>query len=504
MNSIKRSTHTKRNSLRHISVLFFLALIPNIAFGNFDFNANCLKAYQSIFELKLPAARQLILAEKKANPNNSIILLLEDYADYLHLLTTESKTDFDRLKGNKSIRLEKISDDDKSSPYYLYAQAEINLHWALLRARYGEYFNSGLEIKRAYAQLTENSRKFPGFHLNLKGLGLINTALGSLPDGALKTTLSAFGIRGSVENGLNMLDKLAENLPNSSYEPFYEETVFYYAYVLSDVVHSPSAYAKTMKFTARFSNSSLLKTYLQAYVSARNEHNDEALEILENRPKGPAYQPFPYLDYLTGLCLLNKLDLSAGMYFDRFLKSNHGVNYIKDANLHLGWIALLKGDSATCRTYLSRAKSTGYTFQERDKQASSEASAPLANKQLLKSRFLFDGGYYSKAFNLLNENSADSFATEKDKTEYYYRMGRILTELGKTDSALEYFQNTINTGRNLSYYFAANAALQAGKIWEKRKNTAKAKQYYNIAIGMKNHDYEASIENQAKQGLRRI
>jgi hypothetical protein len=123
-------------------LIVFLLLSPTAIYANFDFNANCLKAYQNIFELKLSTARQLIAAEKKIHPDNGLVPLLENYVDYFYLLTTESKTEFDKLKENKSTRLDQIADGDKSSPYYLYAQAEINLQWALIRGRYGEYFTA--------------------------------------------------------------------------------------------------------------------------------------------------------------------------------------------------------------------------------------------------------------------------------------------------------------------------------------------------------------------------
>lgn len=492
----------KKHYLQYILLSCLLAA-PNLALANFDFNANCLKAYQNIFELKLATARQLIANEKKIHPNNSIVPLLENYVDYFYLITTESKNEFDRLEANKSARIDQISDDDKNSPYYLYAQAEINLQWAMIRGRYGAYLTAAREINRANNLLQDNSKKFPGFHLNGKGLGLINAVIGALPDGFLKSTLSTFGLRGNLQQGLSMLDKLAENLPKSSYEPFYEETVFYYAYVLSDVARSPQAYAKTMKYTARIADSSLLKSYLQAYVCARNGHNDEAIEILNNRPTGAYYQAFPYLDYLMGIAKLNKLDFSAAAAFERFLQTNKGVNYIKDANLHLGWIALLKGDEATYSAYAAKTKSSGYTYQERDKQALNDANAPTPNKNLLKARLLFDGAYLNKAFEVLNGTDASSYTSPKDKTEYYYRLGRITDDLGKDELALANYQNAINVGRNLSYYYASKSAIQMGKIYEK-SNPAKAKASFNIAIGMKNHEYESSIEAEAKQGLKRL
>jgi len=495
-------TKTKRSITYFL--FSFLTLYSFNASANFDFNANCLKAYQNIFELKLNTARQLIANEKKARPNNAIVPLLENYVDYFYLLTTESKTEFERLEANKSARLDKISDDDKNSPYYLYAQAEINLQWALIRGRYGSYYTAAREINRANSLLQENSKKFPGFHLNGKGLGLINAVMGALPEGFLKSALSTFGIKGNLQTGLNYLEKLAENLPKSSYEPFYEETVFYYAYVLSDVAHAKDAYAKTMKYTARISDTSLLKTYLQAYVCARNGHNDEAIKILADRPTGSAYQPFAYLDYLAGIAKLNKLDYSASAPFDKFLQTNKGVNYIKDTNLHLGWIALLKGDSAGYASMMNKTKSGGYSYNERDKQAVNEANAPTPNVSLLKARLLFDGGYLTKALNILSESKADDFSSAKDKAEYYYRLGRVNDDLGKDDLALVNYQNSINTGKGLKYYYAPKSAVQMGKIYEKKGQVAKARSSYNIAIAMKNHEFENSIETEAKQGLKRV
>lgn len=484
-------------------VLFFILFLHNFtASANFDFNANCLKAYQNIFELKLNTARQLIAAEKKVHPNNSIVPLLENYVDYFYLLTTESKSEFERLEDKKEARIDQISNDDKSSYYYLYAQAQINLQWALIRGRYGSYLTAAREINRANSQLLENNRKFPGFHLNSMGLGLINAVMGALPDGFLKSTLATFGLKGNMQNGLNMLDKLAENLPESKLEPFYEEAVFYYSYVLSDVAHSPQAYAKTMKYTARIADSSLIKSYLQAYVCSRNAHNEEAIKILASRPGGSAYQPWPYLDYLMGIVKLNKLDYSAEAYFERFLQTNKGVNYIKDSYLHLGWVNLLKGSDSGYNAMMAKVKNTGYNYHERDKQAVNEANGALPARDLLRARLLFDGGYFGKAADLLSDLKADDFKSIKDKTEFHYRLGRVNDALGRDDAALLNYQNTINLGKSQKYYYAAKAAVQMGKIYENRKNPAKAKASFNQAIGMSGHEQENSIENEARQGLR--
>jgi hypothetical protein len=479
-------------------------IIPFTASANFDFNTNCLKAYQLIFELKLNSARQVIALEKRNHPKNAIVPLLENYVDYFYLITSENKADFDRLCELKSKRLDQIADEEANSPYYLYAQAEINLQWALLRSRYGEYFSAAREIKKANSQLQENSKKYPGFHLNGKGLGLINVFLGNLPDGILKSALSTFGIKGDVQKGINMLDRLAQNLPKSTYEPFYDEVVFYYAFVLSDLIHAPDAYVKTMKYTQRIADSSLLKAYLQAYVCSRNGHNEEAISILAGRPAGDSYQAFPYLELLMGTAKLNKLDFSGETQIRKFLQLNKGVNYIKDANLHLAWIALLSGDTGAYKGYISKVKSSGYTYGEKDKQALNEAAAPAPDKTLLKARLLFDGGYYTKALAMLSETNSSDYVSAKHKVEYNYRLGRVNDALGNDEQALQNYQQAINSGKGMKYYYAATAALNMGKIYSRKGNTLSAKKAFNIALGMKDHEYENSIEAQAKDGLKKI
>lgn len=479
-------------------------LFPGALFAKFDFNANCMKAYGYIFELKLNAARQLIAAEKKSNPGNSIVPLLENYVDFFHLLTTANKNDFERLKGNKSARLNQIEGDIEKSPYSLYAQAEINLQWALIRTRFGEQFNAALEIKKANASLQENAKKYPDFQLNAKGLGLINAVLGSLPEGFMKRTLSTFGIKGDVKTGLTMMQRLVAGLPSSVYEPFYEEVVFYYSFVLVDVAHSQNAYAETIKYIARVSDASLLKSYLKAYVCAKKGHNEEAITALTNRPSGQQYQPFPYLDYLMGITRLNKMDLTATAYFNRFLQSNKGVDYVKDTYLHLAWIELITGDAKGYDQYAARVKGLGYTFNERDKQALNEIADAVPNVGLLKARLLFDGGYYTKSLEILSNIKEADLKTVKDRTEYFYRLGRNNDELDKADAALENYQKAVNYGKGLKAYFAANSALFMGKIYMKKRSYSQAKACFNTAINMKGHQYENSIESEARDSLKRI
>ncbi len=470
--------------------------------ANFDFNANCIQAYQNILSLKINAAKGLISAEKKKNPANSIPYLLDNYIDYFTLLTSESKADFERLKNNKASRLDRMESDDKNSPYYLFAQAEINLQWALTRGRFQEYFNSAIELNRAFNLLQENSKKFPSFIPNQKNLGMINAIMGSMPEG-MRKAMSAFGIRGNTASGVRMLESLVAKLPQSPYSHFYDEVVFYLAYIQTDILNNRALYPKILINTREIDPESLIKTYIRGYAGMKMAHNDDAISVLSKKPYGNEYQPYPYLDYLMGIAKLHLLDNGASVYLNTYLRTYRGINFIKDTYLNLAWNELLKGNLNGYRANISQVKSKGYALHEKDKQAVVEANDPIPDVDLLKARLLFDGGYYSRALSQIDDKRMDDFKILRDKIEYCYRLGRIYDELSKDEFALKFYQFAVNLGKNERYYFASNAALRMASVYENKKEMAKARQYYTTALNMKSHDYESSIENKAREGLRR-
>lgn len=482
-------------------LLFLGVILPSQA--NFDFNNNCIKAYQAIFDLRLSDAKVLIQQEKKQNPNNGITILLDNYIDYFTLLASENKADYERLKNLKSSRLEALEKQNKNSPYYLFTQAEINLQWGMLKSRFQDYMSSGLDIKRADNLLSENAVKYPSFLPNKKSSGLIDVIFGSIPSN-LKGIFSTLGIKGNANTGIRTLESLASTLSRSPYSFYKDEVVFFLCYIETDLVHNKANYSKIMGLTSTMDDSSLLKIYLQGYVSARSAQNDRAIDYLLKRPKGNDYINFPVLNYHLGNAKLNRMDNDANVYLINYLKEYKGINYIKDAYLKLAYYFYLRGDNGKYNTFLKMVKTQGSLYDEKDKQALKEANDIAPNMDLLKARLYFDGGYYSKALAQLADKDAGDFKLKRDQIEFYYRLGRIYDESGRDTDAIVNYQKAINSGKLTSYYYAANGALSIGSIYEKRNDKAKASSYYKQAIAMKNHEYENSIETKAKDGLRRM
>ncbi len=124
---------------------------------------------------------------------------------------------------------------------------------------------------------------------------------------------------------------------------------------------------------------------------------------------------------------------------------------------------------------------------------------------LLKSRLLFDGGYYQRALNELLDNPVKSFVkNRRDLVEYTYRLARIYHETGNTEKALSYYRQTIARGSNEPYYYAAASAFQMGLIYENSGSYAQADSAYRKCLSIETSEYKTSLDQKAKAGLNRL
>ena len=490
-------------SKKYFLFFIFLLTFQLVARANFNFNPNCVEAYKAIMSLRMNEAKLLVQKEKQQNPQNGIIILLENYIDYFSLLASENKADYEKLKDNRSSRISALEDNDKNSPYYLYSQAEVYLQWSFLKAKFGDYYSSGLDAKKASGLLKDNSQKYPDFIPDKISLALVNVIFGSIPAN-FKWITNFLGMTGNVQSGIKQLEDLRAELPKTKYSYLDDEIIFFICTIDINVAHDVNNYSKLIGYISGMDNNSLLKVYLQGYVATKTAHNDDVITYLEAAPKSNQYVTVPAINYMLGNAKLNKINNDAAVFFDKYLTEYKGTNLIKDTYLRLAYFYLLQNDSEKYEYYLKLVKNRGFAIDEKDKQALKEANDTKPDIDLLKARFYFDGGYYNKALSQIIGRDAINFKLLRDKIELYYRLGRIYDKLNKTTEALLNYQRAINIGKVTGYYFASNAALRIGNIYEQNKDFSKAGFYYNQVLEMKNHEYQTSIDNDAKAGLKRI
>ena len=294
------------------------------------------------------------------------------------------------------------------------------------------------------------------------------------------------------------------NTHNAS-QPLYAESQLFYLYARFYLAFEQKEAWEYMNSTGFITQNNLLNTYVKASLALDYHKADGAIELINAMQTDVSYNTYPIFKHKMGLALLTRLDSSCIDYFKQYLKDNKSDRYIKDCWQKMAYAHYLSGNIFQANYCRLQAKTQGKARLEVDKQAVKFADGSLwPDRNLLKARWLTEGGYTSKAFEILHTLNHNEITELPEKAEYFYRLGRVYQESGDTKRALEYYQYAIYTGKNLHEQFAARAALQKGIIYEHNGMLALAKTSYKECLDMPSHDFQNSIDQQAKAGLNRV
>lgn len=489
-------------------ILFLLVCVScstlSFAQKHFSFTANSESAYEKAMNLRMTEAKNFIAQERLSDPDNLLPYLIEDYCDFFTVFVHEKKDVYESLKKNKNRRLELIEKGPDSSPWKLYTEADIHLHWALLDFRFGNYLSAFRSVNTAFRKLKRNQEQFPDFMPNYKSLGILHAAVGTVPDN-YKWGLEMFSsLEGTIAQGQKEIEKVLLYAEKHKFV-FEAETQAIYAYLLLHLKNNSEGAWKQIQDHDLQPETNPLHCFLAANIAMHSGRNDEAIRILNNRPRSRAMLSFPYLNFMLGTAYLRKLDASSAIpQFEYWLNNFEGRHFIKEAHQKIAWAHLIQNDKSAYQKEMQILINKGYAEAGGDKSALKEAQSGLIpDVKLLQARLLFDGAYYQKAYDLLKNYKMQS-PSKHDRIEYAYRLGRILHGAGKVDDALRYYDLAISEGRNETWFFACNAALQAGKLLEKNGNRSLAIQYYKKCLEIKPDEYRTGLHQQAKAGLDRL
>lgn len=468
-------------------------------------NDNCRKAYVDILSLRFEDAQKRIESEKVLNPDNRFVEYLENYIDFLKITILEDEELFDQLKGNISERINLIDELPDTSAYKNYFLGNIYLQWATVNLRFKNYTTGVFQINKSYRLITRNNEEFPGFFPNKITLGVLHIMIGIVPD-SYSWLLNLVSMHGTVTQGRSeLVSALADCEENNYYKFLTSEILFYMGMIDLSLSPDPEYADYILLKIEDKSDSNLLLTYLKININMKNGKNEEALDTFDEIDSSYNYIPFYYLNYLKGECYLRKLNFNnAKEQYLIYTNNFSGTNYLKDAWLKISWCYLLQDDTVNYYRSIGEIDKNGTTNLDADKIAEEIfESQTIPNTALLKSRLLFDGGYYFPADSVLNTTSDRNLSTI-ELVEKRYRYGRIAQSDNRIDEAIDHYTNTINSGSSLKKYYAANSALKLGNIYEMKYDTVKAIKYYEICLDLEFDQYENSIKGKAKQGINRL
>lgn len=491
-----------RFKLIHIIIFVFL---PMLMFSQYRYEPTepIKQAYHAALSLRLEESKNLVTQIKTDDPYNLLVLHIENYIDFFTLFISEEEEQFKALSKKQKKRINTLKKHgDTSSPYHLFVQAEIELHWSLIKAKFNKLFRASNDALSAYHMLEENTRRFPNFVANKKSLSVIHVLSETLPGIVRKL----FGVRGSIQQGTQEIEELLHYCEDHDF--LYEnEVITIYTYILFYQNNKKSKAWDFLKDSSLDHKTNPLASFLKATFAQKQGENALSLKYLSERPKSKEFARFDYLDFMEGRALLFSLNVDADKPIKRFIENFKGRHYIKEAYQKLAWYELVINENiAGYKYYMELCRTRGYDLIDEDKQALKEANQQniSINITLLKARLLYDGGYYQKGYNLLIRKAYEFNTDSPYSSEYFYRLGRFTQALKNYHDAIKYYGQCLNLGKKSSQYFACNSSLQMALIFEDQNQPKKAKKYFRECLSMSPNEYKNSLHQKAKSGLNRL
>lgn len=487
------------------SPVFLLALLqlPILTHAqDFAWTPGLQRAYADLQKLKVQPAQQMIAKETGAN---GVPIFLDDYADMLTLVTSDDDRLFAAMSDREDERLDALKALDDSSPWQRVLLAEVRLHWAFVKLKFGKEVSASWDVIRAYKLLADNQKRFPNFLPTYKSLGTLHVMIGSVPDNYVWVA-NLLGLHGNIRQGQQEIQRAMQ-------DPIFRlEAQLIDLMVKAYVLKLTSIDEQQLKQLVSENPDNLLLHFFGATIEQKNGRSEQALFYVKGRPVGAVYQPLPVIENILGDIYLQKGEyVTAIAHFQQFLSTYKGRNFLKDSYYKLflcHWLA--NEPDARTRPFLQKVLATGRTTVESDKAAQKFAEAYLKTgtlpnqKILMRARLANDGGFTDSALAYLRPYSEAKFSATAEKAEYNYRMGRIFQRRNTPDTAVPYLTRALvlcesPEGERLS--FGATAALQLGYIYAQKNDRTRARSFFQKALSFKHHEYKNSVDNKARAGL---
>lgn len=461
------------------------------------------QAYAAIHQLKIQPGRALLAQA----PRNGIGLYLADYADLLYLLVAEDRAAYDRLAAEEDNRLKQLRRMDADSPWNRFIQAEIKLHWAFVKIKFGHETSGAWGVIQAYRLASDNAKRFPNFLPNQKILGLLHVLIGSTPE-QYRWVTNLLGLRGDVPGGLRELAHVAAHDPIFGDEARLVEALVRVYITKTD----PRQLAQFQGFVRQRPDNLLLRFFGVAALLKEGQ-SEAALGLLSNRPSGAEYLPVPFFEYYRGEILLQKKEYGPALgALGTFLKTHRGRNFVKDATYKQALCHWLQNDDARARPLLAQVLRVGETTVEPDKVAQRFAeqfgeitpARAAVQKALMRARLASDGGYYAEALDDLKNFQEATIPQLRDRAELAYRRARIFHRNTDTSRAEPFYERALALSEGQPWYFGAMSALQLGYIAQARGRKQNARAFFEKALAFRKHEYKNSVDNKAKAALNEL
>jgi hypothetical protein len=480
-------------------ILFFSSLLCSAQ--TVDINTNAKKGIDAVIELRSQDLQKILAQERKVNPDNRVSDYLEAAALSIRIFLVEDEAYHQSKSERLDFLVNRLEALPDSEPYKRVFLAEVSLARAGIYAKFKSNIKAAWLFYRAYNLLEDNYKEYPQFAPTLIPLGVLQTAVGSLPED-YKSMASIFGFDGNIELGLKLIRQayyysIAD--PKLKFHQGYFG--FVYAYVNFELATEEQVSLSTLDMNVKGSS---FFSYLEAQQLLANGQTAMALQLMEDRPMGDAYLEVPFFDYYTGKVALMIKPEKAESYLLSFLQSSRDNENRKSTYRYLAWYHLLKSEGDKAEMYRQKILfEPTDILSGPDKQAIAEAKRGF-NIFLIRARLDFDAGRYTKIIKDLDPKKVSKIGDEDwVYQEFYYRRSRAFQELGFKDKALAGFLKS-STWEEHETYSLGNSLLQIALLYEEKSNFKESRRYFLKALSLKSYAFHEGVHQKARAGLERM
>ena len=462
---------------------------------HYDFNPTLQKAYYNILQLHYNEAQVLLEQQLKVVPNHAVALYLKNFNDMLPVFILEDKSAYSKLSSKEKTVLSILAKLPATSPYYYFTQAEVKLHWGLLKLKFGDYAASALNVRAAYKLLDEGLKKYPDFVPMQKSMALLRIIIGSIPETYAWLTDVA-GLYGNLNKGVQELAVVANG------NTIYNIEAKLWLVLCEHYLMGVTDHLEMITNLSKANPQNVLFSFLEVSLLIHDSHSETALSYT-NKINAEAFVLIPSFHYMLGEIYLQKgLYTQAISSFQRYIQTYKGQAYIKDAYFKIFLAYWLLGNDKEAKRYKGLTLSKGSTKNDSDKQAQKmAANESLPDKNIYRIRLMTDGGYLKEALALSDKMDQQTFSNPTDNIEFLYRKARLYHKSMDIERAIMMYNQAIEASAKTNDYFAPNSCLQLGYIYRNLEQNDKARVYFKKVFDYSHYEYRETIESKAKAGL---
>ncbi|GAF01404.1 hypothetical protein JCM21142_10 [Saccharicrinis fermentans DSM 9555 = JCM 21142] len=339
---------------------------------------------------------------------------------------------------------------------------------------------------KAYRFWRRSKSEYPQLTENIKLAGVFNLLMGNMPQ-PYRRMAGWIGFSGNDSIGFNALK--TNYYANSHKEGSKQEALLYLAY----------AYLKFDPGEEKIKNLILDSSFedllpLTQFIVARCAFKIRKPVLNDAWLRNSERDDFLPLVYLRGKYKVLINDDSGAEDLVLFSRRNTSGQFQADAYRYHSWQLFLEGDTSGYLQLQNSIKDLNYYPTWEDKQARNESGLDvMPHSMLLRSRLLFDAGYYQAAIDSLLTVDFKSISEPGQQVEFQYRLGRCYHLLNQRTTAIFHYTEAIRLGENDTRYFAPYAAVFTAEL-HKDQNPVTARFFLEEAKRLNNGEYKDAVE----------